>query len=64
MVDVRFRAILNALRLLRLKGRRLRRRSLSEELRAIGERVAAMPILDPRSPDEILNYDDRGLPPR
>jgi len=57
-------AVLNALRerLARLKKRHLRGRPLSDELRAIGERVAAMPILDPRSPEEILDYDERGLP--
>ena len=56
-------AVLNALRerLARLKRRR-RGRPLSDELRAIGERVAAMPVLDPRSPEEILDYDERGLP--
>ena len=57
-------AVINALRerLARLKNRRRRARALSEELRAIGERVAAMPVLDPRSPDDILDYDERGLP--
>ena len=55
-------AIINALRerLARLKRRR--GRPLADELRAIGERVAAMPVLDARSPEEILDYDDRGLP--
>jgi antitoxin VapB len=28
----------------------------------ISERSAARPILDPRPPDEILGYDERGLP--
>ena len=57
-------AVLNALRErhARLKKRRPRNRSLSDELRAIGERVAAMPILDPRRHEEILDYDERGLP--
>jgi antitoxin VapB len=57
-------AVINALRerLERLKKRRRHARPLSEELRAIGERVAAMPVLDRRSPDEILDYDERGLP--
>ncbi len=55
-------AVLNALRerLARLKN--TRRRRLADELRAIGERVAAMPVLDPRPPEEIVDYDDRGLP--
>jgi antitoxin VapB len=56
-------AVINALRerLARQKRRR-HGRPLSEELRAIGERVAALPVLDPRSPDEILDYDERGVP--
>ena len=57
-------AVLNALRerLARLKKRPARARPLSDELRVIGERVAAMPVLDPRSPDDIIGYDERGLP--
>lgn len=57
-------AVINALRerLARLKKRRRKGPPLTEELRAIGERVAAMPVLDPRSPEEILDYDERGLP--
>ena len=57
-------AVINALRerLARLKKRRLRSRPLADELRAIGERVAAMPVLDQRSPEQIIDYDDRGLP--
>jgi antitoxin VapB len=33
-----------------------------QRLLEISERSAARPILDPRTPDEILGYDDRGLP--
>jgi antitoxin VapB len=33
-----------------------------EELRAIAKRIASAPDRDRRSPDEILGYDDRGLP--
>jgi antitoxin VapB len=29
---------------------------------AIGAECAALPVLDPRSPDEILGYDENGLP--
>lgn len=36
--------------------------ALREELAAIRRRCAALPIVDDRSPDEILGYDDRGLP--
>ena len=48
-------------RLARLRTR-TRRRLLSEELREIGERCAARPTLDERTEDEILGYDDNGLP--
>ena len=56
-------AVLNALRerLDRQKGRAPGPR-LRDEIRAIGKRCAALPVLDPRSPDEILGYDEHGLP--
>jgi antitoxin VapB len=41
---------------------RPRRPGLADELRRIGERVASLPVRDPRSADEILDYDERGLP--
>jgi antitoxin VapB len=31
-------------------------------LRDIGERCAKLPVLDDRTPDEILGYDEHGLP--
>ena len=37
-------------------------RGVSDELGEIGSRCAALPILDGRSADEIVGYDDRGLP--
>ncbi len=37
-------------------------RSLSAELEAIAEHCASLPVLDARSADEILDYDERGLP--
>ena len=48
-------------RLARLRGRSKRRR-LRDELREIGRRCAQLPTLDDRSSEEILGYDDRGLP--
>lgn len=48
-------------RLRRLRGRRPPRR-LADELDEIARRCAALPVLDPRSPDEIIGYDERGLP--
>ena len=35
---------------------------LREELAAIRRRCAALPVLDTRAEDEILGYDERGLP--
>lgn len=37
-------------------------RSLVDELDAIAERCSSLPVLDDRSADEILGYDDDGLP--
>jgi len=31
-------------------------------MREIASRSAALPVLDDRSPDEILGYDENGLP--
>lgn len=56
-------AVLNALRerLRREKGR-FHRPSLRSELEAIRKRCASLPVLDDRTPDEILGYDSDGLP--
>jgi antitoxin VapB len=56
-------AILTALqeRLDRLKNQR-RTQVLTSQLDDILRRVDAMPILDSRREDEILGYDDDGLP--
>ena len=35
---------------------------LADELAAIRRRCAALPVLDTRFPDEILGYDQHGLP--
>lgn len=48
-------------RLLRQRGRRTPRR-LRAELMSISERCAALPDLDRRTADEILGYDEHGLP--
>jgi antitoxin VapB len=32
------------------------------KVEAIQKRIAALPVLDPRTPDEILGYDEFGLP--
>lgn len=35
---------------------------LVEDILEIARRFSALPVLDPRSPDEILGYDENGLP--
>jgi len=38
------------------------RRGIGVEVRRIQERLARLPVLDDRTSDEILGYDDHGLP--
>jgi antitoxin VapB len=48
----------------RLERERLRRGDsarLADELMEIGRHCAALPDLDPRSPDEIVGYDENGM---
>lgn len=56
-------AVIKALReqLKRETGRRSCLR-LKDELRAIGRRCAALPDHDTRSPEEIVGFDEHGLP--
>jgi antitoxin VapB len=56
-------AVTAALReqLIRKTGR-VRDVTLREDIRGIQERVAQLPVLDDRSPDEIVGYDENGLP--
>lgn len=37
-------------------------RSIADEIMEIGRRCAALPEYDPRPADEILGYDENGLP--
>jgi antitoxin VapB len=48
-------------RLAREKRRR-NRTGVAEALRQIARRCAARPLLDDRSPEAILGYDEHGLP--
>jgi antitoxin VapB len=48
-------------RLNRLRRERSGRR-LADELDEIAEHCASLPVLDPRSAEEILGYDQHGLP--
>ena len=56
-------AVIQALRdrLQRTEGRR-NPRSLIDDLREISDRCAALPDFDTRSEDEILGYDEIGVP--
>ena len=35
--------------------------SLAEQILEVGQRCASLPVLDERSSDEILGYDERGI---
>lgn len=49
-------------RLARLKQRRAGGRSLADELDEIALHCSSLPVRDDRTPDELLGYDDQGLP--
>ena len=61
--ETKTEAVTTALRerLVRVRRERTQRR-LAHELDEIARHCAALPVLDERTPDEILGYDDRGLP--
>ncbi len=43
-------------------SREKRGRTLADELNEIAQACARLPVVDARSADEILGYDDAGLP--
>jgi antitoxin VapB len=49
-------------RLIREQRKRQDRQSLLSDIRAIVDHFASLPVLDSRTPDEILGYDENGLP--
>ncbi len=49
-------------RLAREERKRRNRRSLAADLMEIGRHCASLPVFDSRSSDEILGYDENGLP--
>ena len=61
--ETKTEAVTKALRerLGRLRRERGKRR-LADELNEIALRFASLPVLDPRTPDEIIGYSDNGLP--
>ena len=61
--ETKTEAVTKALRdrLTRLRRERSRRR-LADELDEIGRHCAALPARDARSAEEIIGYDERGIP--
>lgn len=61
--ETKTEAVTKALRdrLTRLRRDRSSNR-LADELDAIGRHCASLPVLDPRSADDIIGYDQRGVP--
>jgi len=61
--ETKTQAVTQALRdrLARLRREKTRRR-LADELEEIARHCAGLPVLDSRQPDEILGYDNEGLP--
>ena len=61
--ETKTEAVTRALRdrLSRLRRERVRR-SLADELDEIARHCASLPLLDSRAPDEILGYDEHGVP--
>jgi antitoxin VapB len=47
---------------LRRTGSDARKAALLEDLEAIRRRLNALPVLDGRTPDEIIGYDENGIP--
>lgn len=61
--ETKTEAVTKALRDRLARVRRERsRRPLAEELDRIAMHCASLPVLDSRTDDEILGYDDSGLP--
>lgn len=45
-----------------VERKRMNKTALLEEIRAISHHCASLPVLDSRSEDEILGYDENGIP--
>jgi antitoxin VapB len=43
-------------------GKQLQGKPSADRMMAISDRFAAYPVLDARSPDEIIGYDEFGVP--
>jgi antitoxin VapB len=57
-------AVTNALRdrLVREAGHKGDREQIRAEIRRIQQEFQSLPVLDDRTPDEIIGYDEYGLP--
>lgn len=55
-------AVTTALRERLERARRARRPPVSERLGRLAEEFRSLPVLDARAPDEIVGYDEHGLP--
>lgn len=55
-------AVLVALRERLQREERRRRHGAGARLRRLAAEVAELPVLDDRVPDELVGYDDQGLP--
>ena len=55
------RALEDRLTRVRLDGDGARRAARAAAIDAVCQRAASLPVRDPRSADEILGYDDRGI---
>jgi len=61
--ETKTEAVTKALRDRLFRVRRERaKRSLVDDMREIANHCASLPVLDSRSADEILGYDENGLP--
>ena len=47
---------------LKRMGSQAKKASLLEDMEAMQRRLSALPVLDDRSPDEIIGYDENGIP--
>jgi len=46
----------------RLSRLRVSKQEYVDRLRRLGDEYAGYPVVDPRSPEEILGHDEHGLP--
>jgi len=61
--ETKTEAVTKAIRLrLEKLQREKSRRPLADELDEIATHCATLPVLDARAPDDILGYDNEGLP--